>query len=103
MELLVKKFNENKGPKISDETNKDINKISMKQKFTINPKFKGYPPEVRIERKKKMIIITQGPINQSEYRKNRIFKDENIEEHQIYYYKNPNSKASINNPNLIIK
>ena len=103
MELLVKKFNENKGPKISDETNKDINKISMKQKFTINTKFKGFPPEVRIERKKKMIIITQGPINQSEYRKNRIFQDENIEEHQIYYYKNPNSKASINNPNLIIK
>ena len=50
-----------------------------------------------------MVIITQGPINASEYRKNRIFNDENIEEHQIYYYKNPNSKTEINNPNLIMK
>ena len=102
-EIIKKRMENNKSKKMNFEENKDMNKISMKQKIIINSKFKGYPPEVRIERNKKMIIITQGPINQSEYRKNRIFKDENIEEHQIFYYKNPNSKNLVNNPNLIIK
>ena len=50
-----------------------------------------------------MKIITSGPINVSEYRQNRIFKDENIGEHQIYYYRNKNSTTKIENPNLIVK
>ena len=95
--------NKNNNEEKRNNENEEINKISMKQKFTIHNKFKKYPPEVRVEMRKKMVIITQGPINASEYRKNRIFNDENIEEHQIYYYKNPNSKTEINNPNLIMK
>ena len=102
------KFNDNNINNINEEKNKnneqeDINRINIKQKFTINPKFKKYPPEVRVETAKKMIIITQGPLNVSEYRKNRIFQNENIKEHEIYYYRNPNSKVVINNSNLIIK
>ena len=96
----INNINEKKS-KINEQ--EDISKVSIKQKFTIHSKFKKYPPEVRVETAKKMIIITQGPLNMSEYRKNRIFQNENIKEHQIYYYRNPNSKAAINNPNLIIK
>ena len=86
-----------------EEKEEEISKLSMKTKFVVNSKFKKYPPEVRIENKKKMTIITQGPINVSDYRKNRTFKDENLEEHQIYYFKNPNSKSTVNNPYLIVK
>ena len=86
-----------------EEKDEEISKLSMKPKFVVNSKFKKYPPEVRIENKKKMTIITQGPINVSDYRKNRTFKDENLEEHQIYYFKNPNSKSTVNNPYLIVK
>ena len=89
--------------KNNNENNDDINRVKMKKNFIVSSKFKKYPPEVRVETNKKMIIITQGPINVSEYRKNRIFNNENIGEHQIYYYKNPNSKSTINNPNVIIK
>ena len=87
----------------NDNNNDNINKVNLKSKFTVNAKFKKFPSEVRIEQAKKMIIIQKGPINQSEYRKNRIFTDENIEDHQIYYYRNPNSKTVVDNPNLIIK
>ena len=52
---------------------------------------------------KKIKIFTTGPINVSEYRENRIFKDETIEEHQIYYYKNKNSTNIVENPYLIVK
>jgi hypothetical protein len=86
-----------------EEKEEEINKLNVRPKFVVNSKFKKYPPEVRIETKKKMAIITQGPINVSEYRKNRIFKDENLEEHQIYYFKHPNSKSTVNNPYLIVK
>ena len=75
-----------------------MNKLNIKQRYFIHQKFKKFPPEVRIEQKTKMIVITQGPLNKSEYRENRIFQNENIEEHQIYYYRNPNSKAVVNNP-----
>ena len=95
--------NYNNNFNINEEKGEEINKLNIRQRFAINSKFKKFPPEVRVETKKKMIIITQGPINASEYRKNRIFQNENLEEHQIYYYKNPNSKTNINNPNLIIK
>ena len=84
--------------KKENEDQGDMNKINIKQRYFIHQKFKKFPPEVRIEQKKKMIIITQGPLNKSEYRENRIFQNENIEEHQIYYYRNPNSKAVVNNP-----
>lgn len=86
-----------------EDKEEEINKLNVRPKFIVNSKFKKYPPEVRIETKKKMAIITQGPINVSEYRKNRIFKDENLEEHQIYYFKHPNSKSTVNNPYLVIK
>ena len=86
-----------------EDKEEEINKLNVRPKFIVNSKFKKYPPEVRIETKKKMAIITQGPINVSEYRKNRIFKDENLEEHQIYYFKHPNSKSTVNNPYLIVK
>ena len=86
-----------------EEKSEEINKISVKQKVIIHEKFKKYPPEVRIDMNRKMKILTAGPINTSEYRQNRIFKDENIEEHQIYYYRNKNSSTKIENPNLIVK
>ena len=77
----------------------------MKQKITIHEKFKKYPKDVRIDMEKKTKIITNGPINVnvSEYRENRIFKDENIGEHQIYYYRNPNSTNKVENQYLIVK
>ena len=106
-------FKDNKSHKIikknviqnnnEEDKEEEINKLNVRPKFVVNSKFKKYPPEVRIETKKKMAIITQGPINVSEYRKNRIFKDENLEEHQIYYFKHPNSKSTVNNPYLIVK
>ena len=80
----------------------EINKLNIKQRFNVHEKFKKFPPEVRIDMEKKMKIITTGITNVSEYRENRIFKDENIEEHQIYYYRNPNSKTKVENPYLII-
>ena len=101
------KNNQNRELKNNINDNKDnseeMNKVNLKSRFTINSKFKKFPSNVRVEYSKKMVIITKGPINKSEYRKNRIFTDENIEEHQIYYYRNPNSKTVIDNPNLIIK
>ena len=81
----------------------EISKLNIKQRFNVHEKFKKFPPEVRIDMEKKMKIITTGITNVSEYRENRIFKDENIEEHQIYYYRNPNSKTKVENPYLIIK
>ena len=81
----------------------EISKLNIKQRFNVHEKFKKFPPEVRIDIEKKMKIITTGITNVSEYRENRIFKDENIEEHQIYYYRNPNSKTKVENPYLIIK
>ena len=100
-----KEENKDKNIIIQKEEEKpdEISKMSIKQKVIINDKFKKYPPEVRIDMEKKMKIITTGVTNVSEYRENRIFKDENIGEHQIYYYKNPNSTIKIENPNLIIK
>ena len=50
-----------------------------------------------------MKTFTNGPINVSEYREHRIFNDESIGEHQIYYYRSPNSTTKIENPYLIIK
>ena len=100
-----KEENKDKNIIIQKEEEKpdEISKMNIKQKVIINDKFKKYPPEVRIDMEKKMKIITTGVTNVSEYRENRIFKDENIGEHQIYYYKNPNSTIKIENPNLIIK
>ena len=69
----------------------------------MHEKFKKYPPNIRVDIEKKTKIITNGPVNISEYRENRIFKDENIGEHQIYYYRNLNSKNKSENPYLIIK
>ena len=80
-----------------------INKLNVKQKVIVHEKFKKYPKEVRIDMEKKIKIFTTGPINVSEYRENRIFKDETIEEHQIYYYKNKNSTNKVENPYLIVK
>ena len=87
----------------NEEKEYEMNKIRIKPKVLVHQKFKKYPPGIRVENKKKMVIITQGPINMSEYRKNRIFQNENIEEHQIYYFRNPNNSNKLNNPNLIIK
>ena len=98
--IITKPNNNNEGKGNNEE---EINKVNVRKKINVNDKFKKYPPEVRIETKKKMIVITKGPINASEYRNNRIFQNENIEEHQIYYYRNPYSKAKIDNPNLIVK
>jgi 5'-3' exonuclease len=89
--------------KKQDNKQEEINKLNIKQKFNVHEKFKKFPPEVRIDMEKKMKIITTGTTNVSEYRENRIFKDENIGEHQIYYYRNPNSNTNVDNPNLIIK
>ena len=98
---IFTKPNYNNEGKVDKE--EQINKVNMRKKINVNEKFKKYPPEVRIETKSKVIIITKGPINASEYRKNRIFQNENIEDHQIYYYRHPNSKTKIDNKNLIIK
>ena len=89
--------------KKGEEKPDEINKLNVKSKIIVNEKFKKYPPEVRIDMEKKMKIITSGTTNVSEYRENRIFKDETIEEHQIYYYRNPNSTTKIENPYLIVK
>ena len=89
--------------KKEEEKPDEINKLNVKSKIIVNEKFKKYPPEVRIDMEKKMKIITSGTTNVSEYRENRIFKDETIEEHQIYYYRNPNSTTKIENPYLIVK
>ena len=89
--------------KKEEEKQDEINKLSIRQKVNIHEKFKKYPKEVRIDSEKKIKIITNGPINVSEYRMNRIFKDETIEEHQIYYYRNKNSTSKIENPYLIVK
>jgi 5'-3' exoribonuclease 1 len=89
--------------KNDEEKPNEINKLNIKQKYIIHDKFKKFPPELRIDKEKTMKIITNGPINVSEYRENRIFKDENIEEHQIYYFKNPNNVNKVENPYLIIK
>jgi len=89
--------------KNEEEKQDEINKLSIRQKVNIHEKFKKYPKEVRIDSEKKIKIITNGPINVSEYRMNRIFKDETIEEHQIYYYRNKNSTSKIENPYLIVK
>ena len=85
------------------ENNDEINKLNIKKKIYVHEKFKKYPPNIRVDIEKKTKIITNGPVNISEYRENRIFKDENIGEHQIYYYRNLNSKNIIENPYLIIK
>ena len=85
------------------ENNDEINKLNIKKKIYVHEKFKKYPPNIRVDIEKKTKIITNGPVNISEYRENRIFKDENIGEHQIYYYRNLNSKNKIENPYLIIK
>ena len=87
----------------TQEKQEEINKINVKQKVFVHEKFKKYPSIVRIDYEKKMKIITSGATNVSEYRENRIFKDENIGEHQIYYYRNPNNNAKVENPYLIVK
>ena len=99
------KYEERKQNNLNENDGKqeEISKLNIKQKFNVHEKFKKYPPEVRIDMEKKMKIITTGTTNVSEYRENRIFKDENIEEHQIYYYRNPISKTKVENPYLIIK
>ena len=103
--MLEYKHEDKKPIIIKKQENKqeEINKLNIKQRFNVHEKFKKFPPEVRIDMEKKMKIITTGTTNVSEYRENRIFKDENIEEHQIYYYRNPNSITKVNNPYLIVK
>ena len=95
--------NQIKNLKKEEEKQDEINKLNVKQKVIVHEKFKKYPKEVRIDMEKKIKIFTTGPINVSEYRENRIFKDETIEEHQIYYYKNKNSTNKVENPYLIVK
>jgi len=103
--MLEYKHEDKKPIIIKKQENKqeEINKLNIKQRFNVHEKFKKFPPEVRIDMEKKMKIITTGTTNVSEYRENRIFKDENIEEHQIYYYRNPNSITKVDNPYLIVK
>ena len=80
-------------------------KYKIKKKGDVDNKFKKYPSNLRVDQKKKSMIISIGPINQSEYRQERKFQNEKLEPYQIYYYKNPNNKkeSNLNNPYLIIK
>ena len=100
--MLILKPNKSDGNE--NKNNFETNKI-LSKKVVINKKFKGWPEGIEIDDNSNKISFQQSNINVSEYRENRLFQNENIQYHQLYYYSGQDCQNDLikNNSNIIFK